>query len=1241
MADLYNNLPVLGVVRIEDGRLMYNNQRVIGFRPAEDGVDFVDNQRVIGTAVQDDGATMFNSQPVVGIVQIDDGRSVFNGLLVVPLSIDVSPIDFLLPDQWSAGEAPADANTRKTRAIVDIPIQFGYLIRAYRGTNPLGVLTTAQTAPMPNVGGVYDWTSTGQAGLGETVYVRIARSLPDGSGLEWISDVKQFVASNVPSAPAFTFTPTTDGASTLTFTAPVGNGRAVTGGEYRVNGGSWITFTTLDTLELTGLSGATDEVGVRWVNANGYSGVTTQDVASGDAPVLDASDSAAGRVLTISYTATGTPTPTTTLSLLTLDGGDVSGDAVAVNGGWTYTVPSSEDAQVVAWEVSSTNTAGTATTTGDETFTADIAAPGDVPDQTAYFGASTASGAGRFRPLNADGEEVALTEIVSGGATTPAAQIVDGGLAFSGTGAPNGAEITCSHADGEVVITIATVAGAKSVHTASHIYSALFIQRSAGSPMQVLMRPGDYDVNANGAQATNGIFHAHLIPQAAATTLKRHPDQVSRPRFVKPNVTSTSKSNWLSTKWVTVDGCDFWFPDGGVQMIQSGSTGGASTRTNNITLRDCRFIGPEVPLEDLYDPTEWDQGYSGKGGKLAQGPDFGSSFSITMEDVSFENINTAGDYCTDGGLVMKNITGRNIYFDFIRVKPEEPTVPDKVSVFENIRATGFFAINNEIDNPDPEKPGTAPHNDFIQILPGDKLKYAVFRHCYCTRGPFRGNVLQVHQNNDRVDRCLYHENVGMNLGSNWGLNSEGANYLLINQCTYVGSSLNEVTSLRFGSPGNPGGSPPTPPVPAYGEMRVRKSYVGNNGGSNSVTIAVGANNQDDPAVIVNDGSYYPTSQTITDLVRGPANPVDLTAALLAARPVPGSIMDTDGIGALTVDGEWRNTEIPPMCGVAAGLSVSGSDLIITPSVSLYYDVLPTQWQYRTRLGPYTDWAEWSSPISAANVTLTGAAVNDTQVQYRWLNSAGVAGVISVEAVVTGGSTPPASEGPAISYVNSGIATVSSSATNRNITLWPTPDTADETLPHLIGVFFRQTGGASKTMGTEPLTFLDQSDALGAPLAKIATGVAVAAGSGTKIARLSLNTPEADEKGVRATFTNGGSYTSQMAAAAVKITDPYTAITTAEVYTGGDMGSAAAELTANIYLLASGRLVVFAYTNDSGTVTIDADGPSAVTFDEVGNVADGTAGRIVTLISTTDMAQGAYAITGSLLRGLQVAAVANP
>ena len=143
---------------------------------------------------------------------------------------------------------------------------------------------------------------------------------------------------------------------------------------YRLDGGAWIGIDTA--LPYSIPATATQAVEVEPIGAL----VTETAIAVDVAPTITASDSLAGRTLTVTVaTLTGTPAPSVGLSTLTLNGSNVLGDATGT-GPWAYEVPDSPDSQTVAWTVTATNSEGLDTSSGSETVAANLT-PSTVPAQ--------------------------------------------------------------------------------------------------------------------------------------------------------------------------------------------------------------------------------------------------------------------------------------------------------------------------------------------------------------------------------------------------------------------------------------------------------------------------------------------------------------------------------------------------------------------------------------------------------------------------------------------------------------------------------------------------------------------------------------------------------------------------------------------------------------------------------------------------------------------------------------------
>jgi hypothetical protein len=119
---------------------------------------------------------------------------------------------------------------------------------------------------------------------------------------------------------------------------------------------------------------------------------------------------------------------------------------------------------------------------------------GSVSNQTATFGALTVAGRGGFKPVDSNGDTVALTtynSLVSGSLGVYTPSISSGALVFSGAaGAPNAAVLRCSHAGGTVDITISSLANYYSeLPVMANIDSALSAIGATGGK-HILVRRG-------------------------------------------------------------------------------------------------------------------------------------------------------------------------------------------------------------------------------------------------------------------------------------------------------------------------------------------------------------------------------------------------------------------------------------------------------------------------------------------------------------------------------------------------------------------------------------------------------------------------------------------------------------------------------------------------------------------------------------------------------------------------------
>ncbi len=192
----------------------------------------------------------------------------------------------LAPDEWLAREATDDADTRKT-VVETVPMAMipGKTLFAYRGPTLPAAGDYSGFVAMAYGVDRYTWKSTGQAGEAQTIYARVA--IADDASKTNIrlfaadDDVKSFVASGRPLAPAFDYTPDGSGAVQIILGTINWVRRVGTTGEYRVGTGSWTTFPVSTPPRITGLTdGVPTNVTIRLINANGPGAPATKSVTS-------------------------------------------------------------------------------------------------------------------------------------------------------------------------------------------------------------------------------------------------------------------------------------------------------------------------------------------------------------------------------------------------------------------------------------------------------------------------------------------------------------------------------------------------------------------------------------------------------------------------------------------------------------------------------------------------------------------------------------------------------------------------------------------------------------------------------------------------------------------------------------------------------------------------------------------------------------------------------------------------
>lgn len=214
--------------------------------------------------------------------------------------VPVSALAVVTPEEWDTYEAPADADTRKMFAVVNDSPTAGYeFMFARYATLPPDDVAAASLGAMTFVVDRWEATSSNRAAIGtpsaRTIqYIRIAeRNIadPSNTGLwRWVSETKSYFASSTPTEPVVSVTQGTGVGEILINITTVADpsGRAVTGYEYRVDGGAWTSLSGLGLgpRSITGFTPlSTYSIEVRAVNANGNGAATAaQTTLAGDPP---------------------------------------------------------------------------------------------------------------------------------------------------------------------------------------------------------------------------------------------------------------------------------------------------------------------------------------------------------------------------------------------------------------------------------------------------------------------------------------------------------------------------------------------------------------------------------------------------------------------------------------------------------------------------------------------------------------------------------------------------------------------------------------------------------------------------------------------------------------------------------------------------------------------------------------------------------------------------------------------
>lgn len=920
-----------------------------------------------------------------------------------------------IPDaSWTAVEATADVDTRKTTATVSYAPAASRSFYVYRGsTSPADDPTGVSVAAMTGSGSSWTWTSSGQAALGQIQYVRIMeRDTATDTNRRWCSNVKTFTASNVPSAPTVSFR-TGDGQGEIIATilaAAAENGRSITGYQYSLDGGSWTTLpggVSVGDRVISGLTPVTSySIRIRGVNINGNGTPTIAQSATSGAVAVEPAQMVAGTDWTLSDkpSAAGN-TLTLTVVNLPSDGGSALTDIkYTINGGSAISfglTPGSIDITVSLAEAANTVVVYAQNAIGNAVGSSLTKTPTKTTSasSTAYFGADTPAATGGWKPTTALGDEIDLTGIVSQTGMTRTWSISSGALVANGTpDVDNGKTLTVSTGTGNITVAISTVANARSVRGSTELAAAAATGLYA-VPASVFLRPGTYAALSGGSQ----IWGSKSYASTAKRTFSRHPGQISKPIFLDSGIVSTALT------YCEFNGFDFRITTGINKKIFDGN----NTNVHHITFTDCDFSGPDIPIETLTSTTS----FGTSGYNVVPTCIYGQRASdVVITGCTFRRFWSALDIGTGGSFVLDNCLFDTFYYDAIRLWPDSG---NEVKFVTNIRITGAFAINNEMTAPSVGE----PHNDSIQMFNTyGEMRNCLFMNIEIFRGPYRGDVLSMFQLNNVSRYNVIHNVIAYNAGVAWGYNAEDSRWVNISNSVFMASNGTS-NIIRAGGPSGHA------TMKAVGEHVFTNVYVA---GTSGTLIQVNANSETiDPGTRTRVNCVDSTTANPLNYFKGPfdSSIVDFTTLRAAFSAKDGSVT----VGPLDASGNWRTEIHAPMRSNAPTLYDSGSDLLIAPSPTLYAPETPTTWDYQYRNANGASWTKVTG-LTGATATLTAPNKTGIQVQTRWKSSTGFPAPWS-STQTTISSSPPLTNTAVPTLTRAG-ATVTKAA---NGTWTPTPD----------------------------------------------------------------------------------------------------------------------------------------------------------------------------------------------------------
>lgn len=955
--------------------------------------------------------------------------------------VAAAPVDTLIaPEQWTFGEALADADTRKAYLTCAGSPAATKKLRWYWGTVAAG--DSAFLTDFSGSAGAYTATSVGQASVsspneyGQTRYARIAECSAGNAFEKWASESKEYKHSGVPGVPTVSATTgagqgeilvdITNGAAT--------NGRALIRYEYSLDGGSWFTLAGGTAVGSHVISGTTPVtaygVRIRAVNTNGNGNPTaSQTATSGAVAAVPAQMIADTDWTLVDKPSTGGDRLILTVINLPSDGGSALTDIeYTINGGTPISfglTPGSVEITSDTPELPTNVVVYAQNAVGDAPGSSLTKTPTKTTaaSTTAYFGAATPSSTGGWKPTTALGDEVDLVSIVSQTGMTRTWSISSGALVANGTpDVDNGKTLTVSTADGNIVVAIATIADAKSCGTSLELNTAL--GTSSSVPYQLLMRGGrSYDMLGPTDTSTSSIFANRNFASTARRTVTTHPNDIQK---------------WISTCWkhnfsgtvanLTIAKCRSG--DGPNARNQGKLWCYTSGTIDGLWFEDMDVWGPDIPIETLNDPNPWPTTSVGYTGPAPWAFSFAPGSLTAIKNMQFRRIDirrvyTAGDFCTGGAFRLEDVLVDTWYFDGIRLNATSDTV---AKLIKNIKVCNCFAKYNEMRDVNGAVQ-QSPHSDAMQLIGSSfgTLQNCVIMNFEQYYGPYRGDLVSGPlMGNGTAIRCVWHNMIGHHKTTSTGLGTEQSRYVVVSNSSIIGEN-NDTGWFRAGSDSGNANST----YYSMGEHVLQNSVARfASGTTNAWQVNNRSRATSDPGYLtpINLGGHGAPNYgnvLLGDFFKGLngdgtgfGNPGSWANLRLMYRAKTGETR-----GPLDESGNWRTEVYPPMHGGAPQLFDSGADVLIVPAASLLCAETPGSWDYQYRNASGAVWTQVNG-LTGASATLVAPTKAGLEVMCRYRSAGGLIGPWGPSQTTISGTT---------AITNSAVPTLSRAGTTVTVT----------------------------------------------------------------------------------------------------------------------------------------------------------------------------------------------------------------